>query len=607
MRCSPPESEVTTGVDGTFRVRGLAEGPHELRATASYPRVLGASARAEAGRADVTLTLATSPEGDPSRTLLVRVVDGQGAQVPVSQVDFLWKSIDGIRSAGREAADGVAQFTDLSDRGQGTIRVSGARGRDGAALALGAATVERVAATAAEVVVTLPAGLSISGRVLGPDGRGVAGVPVHALTEEAMKTWAGWRVDQIPAGAGAVVRTAADGTFHLDGLADAMYALTLDVPPDLVRPEPVSAGTGRTNVEITLRSGVAATIRVVDPDGAPVRGAQVGLYPVGARGAAPLLSKWTLEGGSVRFTSLDATAAYRLAVQVPPKRASLVAPAPVEPWSPHDDIVTLRPASALRGVVLDTEGKPVTGARVWWTQGDTTNGPGLVQVGDDGTFEIPHLPPGSIRLRAELVEGILTGPSAVAPTWTEASTGGDKVTLTIDLGLSLDVVVENWPEDRGPQRRSVRAQLLREGAELGTGMAFAQVNSTGRTRFRGLRREDRYTLWVGPVGDSSVLKRGVIAGQEIRVRLVPGGSITVRLEGVPSGATSMGVQAEADGVRVAAERQDDGTYRIRGLPEGRWTVRAFGGGGKAPRVTAQAEAATGAEVTLTLQPDSKPR
>ena len=215
--------------------------------------------------------------------------------------------------------------------------------------------------------------------------------------------------------------------------------------------------------------------------------------------------------------------------------------------------------------------------------------------------------PGASGCGRTLVEGTPAGPPSTAPTWTEASTRGDKVILTIDLGLALDVVVENWPEASPVRWQPVQARLFDESATSGTGVAFAQVSQSGRVRFRGLQAARRYTFWVGPVGDSFVRQAGLTAGRETRVRLVPGGSITVRLQGLSSRATWIGVLAEADGLSVEGKKQDDGRYRIRGLPEGRWTIRALAGGENAPRVSAQADASTGAEVTLTLQPEAPPR
>ena len=312
------------------------------------------------------------------------------------------------------------------------------------------------------------------------------------------------------------------------------------------------------------------------------------------------------EGGSVRFTSLDPTAAYRLAVQVPPKRASLVAPAPVEPWSPHDDTVTLRPASALRGWSSTPRGSPCP-ARGCGGRRGTRERPGLVQVGDDGTFEIPHLPPGSIRLRADFVEGILT---RTVRGRADVDGGVDRRRqghLDDRPRLSLDVVIENWPEDRDPRRQGARAQLFREGTAPETGMAFAQVDSTGRTHFRGLHKEDRYTLWVG--ADRRLFGAGARVGRRARGS---GPTHPRRLDHrAPRGDPfRRDVHACAGPSRRPPRRS--GEAGRRSLSHSRASRGAVGRACLRRRRQCtprhgEAEAAMGAEVTLTLQPDSKPR
>ena len=124
VRCTPPESEVTTGADGTFRVRGLGEGPHELRATASYPQPLTAATTVDAGRTDVILTLAASAKDEPSRTLIVRVLDAQGvrSRAPTS-------SFPGVRPRETRHPRPVGRSS-MAPRGSRISRIA-ARGRSG--------------------------------------------------------------------------------------------------------------------------------------------------------------------------------------------------------------------------------------------------------------------------------------------------------------------------------------------------------------------------------------------------------------------------------------------------------------------------------------------
>ena len=104
----------------------------------------------------------------------------------------------------------------------------------------------------------------MDGFVRAPDGIGVRGVSVRAS----------FNADKDGRDVSVSARTDATGAFRIGGLGDAC-TLTVDVPPEFVRPDPVEVKGGATGVEIRLRAAVQVQITVLDATGKPVPDAWV--------------------------------------------------------------------------------------------------------------------------------------------------------------------------------------------------------------------------------------------------------------------------------------------------------------------------------------------
>jgi hypothetical protein len=72
-----------------------------------------------------------------------------------------------------------------------------------------------------------------------------------------------------------VVLSSEDGSFRIGRMGDGDHWVLIDPPADFLRAEPVRAPAGAMNLQIVLREGTSAVIRVLDPEGRPVRGAAV--------------------------------------------------------------------------------------------------------------------------------------------------------------------------------------------------------------------------------------------------------------------------------------------------------------------------------------------
>ncbi len=539
-----------TGADGTFRFAYGSPGPVTVFATLRPGgRILEAVAVGTRGGDPLVLVLAPRAEAKPAPgTFVVRVVDGDGKPVPRAEV-----RLEGRSGWDREdVEEGRADFTARTPT-ESWVSVWNARGVDGTPLPLGPARVGPLAADAQEVVVRLPPERRVDGFVRAPDGIGVRGVSVRAS----------FNADKDGRDVSVSARTDATGAFRIGGLGDAC-TLTVDVPPEFVRPDPVEVKGGATGVEIRLRAAVQVQITVLDATGKPVPDAWVIASLGGRVQASSAADARTDSNGVARLGSLSPDEVYELEVSGQSRGGAL--PFTEERWKPADLTVRLERSLHVKGVVRDPSGKPVEGADVVALTDDTVFS--VRPTGADGAFEIDGLPAGTVVLRASIGGGKWGGSDAGV----RVAVGSEDVVLTIDPGLPLTVRVENWPAGEHGDAALVQQDGGHESRLSG------RIASDGSVAFRGVKAGTSYVLWIPPSTEGlSLLLRDVRAGSAVLpVRLVPGKSITGRLT-VPAGAEVRGIAASMldGGVRARGSANPDGTFEIRGLPEGAWAVAAW--------------------------------
>lgn len=484
--------------------------------------------------------------------------------------------------AEHEVLDGRAILR-RSDEEILSIDVWNARAADGAPLPLGPARVGPVKRNVTDLEVRLPPERTIMGTVLGPDGSGVRGVVVRARCRAS-------RIMDFGREFQSEARTDADGAFRLGRLGGEECLLSVNTPRDLIEPESVKVQIGATDVMIRLRAAVRVSITVSDEDGHPVVGALVSALREQDTHSGRLMR--TDAAGVARLGRLDPSGAYMLQIEGARDESEFVRYAQ-RGWMPRDETIKLTRGGRIRGVVRDPSGKPVAGASVFSSSEEWVNAP--VTSGADGAFSIIGLRPGDRVALSVSMNG----------NWDERTArtfavGDEHVVLTIEPGLDLAVRVGNW---RRQDASTVALLIPEDGARLG--VLQATVGSDGSTRFRGLRANDTYSLWIPPDREGWTLQRRGIQAEtnELRVLLVRGASITGRISG-PDGVVYGRVVASTHGglASVFGSVRLDGAYEIVGLPEGTWTVEAHGRIGTDEYVARGASRA-GSVLDLELSPE----
>jgi protocatechuate 3,4-dioxygenase beta subunit len=538
--------------DGTFEFTFESPGTRTIRAELQRAgEFLVASAVATAGGEPIELRLAPRATAAPAPgALVVRVVDPDGKPVPSADV-----RLEGRFGLPLEVREGIAEFR-LPDGKPAWVWITEAATADGTPLPLGPVRAGPIDPTAKEVTVRLPPEKTIEGVVLGPDGKGVANVTVAASwIPTTQEPWV------IPYES--KTRTDASGVFRIGRLADVEHDVTVAPPPEFMAPLGLSLAAGTKGVEVRLRAALVVHVTVLDGAGRPVPQATVTFHGSGATTWSATGDARTDERGVARLGGLDAAGLYDVDVRVDGR--SDLAPARIREWTPADTTVRLAHARKVKGVIRDRAGQPVTGAHVFATVGESTTW--SPSTGADGRFSIEGLATGELVLRPAL-----DGNSLVRGAEVRVAGDDENIVLTLDLGEALVVRVDDWPLGEVQQEG---ATLFEEGAE-GTAQAVSAVAADGTARFVGLSADRTYSLWVAPLADGrSLLQRGVRASSSLRVRLVPGKSITGRIV-APSDAVVTEVEATQKGgpVTVSGQVQPDGSYRIAGLPDGDWFVRA---------------------------------
>ncbi|MEM8882536.1 MAG: carboxypeptidase-like regulatory domain-containing protein [Planctomycetota bacterium] len=439
--------------------------------------------------------------------------------------------------------------------------------------------------------VRLPAERRLSGRVVGPDGKPVVGVMVWAWPPErtpGKRPFMRETLDHYD-----ISRTDANGAFTLGRLRNAPVDVVVEAPRGF-HPAPAVRGTPGEALTIALERGAVVAVRVVDHAGQSLEGASVRAtlkhwIPEEERKGLWLESwgrSWKSDANGVAtLAGLVPEATYDLRIR-PPRDREELAPERVQAWKPGDIEVRLGAELSVRGVVVDSRGRPRPEAYV---RAEYGNGAGVqVKRERDGSFLLRDVPAGTVRFRASIRGAVLGVDAKAEPV--EVPAGSQDVRVIIDLPPTIEIHFNDWPQGEPalPELRSDQSRFR---------STKAWVQEDGVMRVVGIPGDQTWTGFVGPLKDGrfAILRSIRPTRDPVRMDLQQGGEIRGVVRGA-DGRDRVEVFIADRIVRVGGYADEHGAFVLRGVPPGRWKVVAMGG-----KLEAETEASPGESIELTLE------
>lgn len=418
----------------------------------------------------------------------------------------------------------------------------------------------------------LPAGAEVRGRVLGPDGRGVAGVSVWVHGDDD--------------GDGGESTTDASGEFVVRGVGRGQIVGNVGPPEGYTAEDDghVAVGSPAETMTFRLRPVEPVVVRLLDGVGRPVARGRVELYAWGYFGRTPTSSAHADRDGFVRLPGRLRDHKYELEAHPPPERTDL-APRYDFEWKVVNSEIRLPAGGRVRGKVRDARGLPLAGARVHaWTAHDSADAVARA----DGSFSLGPLPCGAVALRASPPG---TNPEQWPSPSVDAEVGAADVALVCGRPVVPDLRISGWPGSD--------ANTVAEFRFDGLGVVRGAVEADGRVVFPPLPQGEIGDLYVGPsrAGELCVWAPDVpVDGTPRTFSLGAGRRIGGRLL-LPEGASHTKVDIFAFGHWFHPETAADGAWSLGGLPPGRYRVEAFTVG---PNGGIRAEGTVEADGTIEL-------
>jgi protocatechuate 3,4-dioxygenase beta subunit len=437
-------------------------------------------------------------------------------------------------------------------------------------------------------------GVTISGTVLAPDGKPVAGArvsfegggremammlqlfqlaPKADLTNEAGE----FRLTGTPGGD--AVRVAAEAEGYVRGTSD---------------PISTTAGGEATGIVVRLRAGGAVAGVVHGSDGSPLEGAIVRVLEIQP---GQQVNDWSLqwqlrqaeaqvvdEAGKFHVGGL-APGQVLVAAEGPGHQATIKRDITVpEGGVSGDHLITLEKGLEIGGVVVDEAGEPLAGVRVWvnqWRQGGEAPvyaGDTSISTGEDGAFRVDSLPAGKFNLTFNLdgyaresANGIGSGTTDLRVTLLEGRTISGRV-LYPDGSPAVRVQVSARGDDNNSRGTMTDDEGIEvDGIRPGTYRVTASPNTWGPQAAE-----------APDVMDTSV--DGVSAGTDnVEIRFQTGYSISgvvvdesgAPIEGAGVSANPWAKDGGREGPNRWGQTDETGAFRLKGVDGGAYRLSAW--------------------------------
>jgi protocatechuate 3,4-dioxygenase beta subunit len=348
----------------------------------------------------------------------------------------------------------------------------------------------------------------------------------------------------------------AAGCFRAENLAPGAYMVSASRGARSAHRR-VTLGPGTTRVELSLEQGLSVRGRVLDDSGAGLAGAAIIASLDGRRIADARAG----EGGRFALDGLPSGAALTASLEgYEPSTAPAAEGSDVE--------LVLRPRAFVSGVVLTADGAPALGVQVL-ARGD---GRGVATTGAGGEFRIALRAPGPVTLVAHhsvYGAGELSLEAPAADVQLRLSPLGSLRARLVDRA-HRPIAGGTATAFREPG--GLRDALSSDSPSREDGVIALAGLSPGTYRVRftadGFQGAERPGVAVPKTGEVDLGDVELEAGLEIQ-------GVVLQDDGSPAAGAFVHARAkgrrEADGVAAGG----DGTFALRGLKAGGYTVSAF--------------------------------
>jgi len=391
---------------GRFEVVGITPGPYRLvvRHKDHAPTVVsGVYVEATAdSRGDVVMDRPVpligrlvGPEPESKVVGSVTVTEIDGKRTPISLFDVLRADTDADGRFRLDALGPGDHVLEVTASGYTSRRVE---------------VSVRAGARADAGDIALEVGLAIRGKVKEKGGAPIADARIEAIPSA--------RPMPLRATSPRDARSEADGSFAVAGLDPGPYRLRVLAPGFAEVERRAEAGAER--VEVLLSPGATITGVVVDEKDRPVEAFRVGARTAPREGRGIHRSSGTEAtahpDGRFSLEDLD-EGTYVVEVSAPEHAGATASDVKVTPGTSTDvGRIRLPVGGTVKGLVVDTSGASISGARVMVTRHDQGfhSGFGDLEAESDmgGTFEILGVPLGTVDVTARhtsFAEGQVTG------------------------------------------------------------------------------------------------------------------------------------------------------------------------------------------------------
>jgi len=388
----------------------------------------------------------------------------------------------------------------------------------------------------------------------------------------------------------------ADGGLHVDGVLPGTYDVTASCSGFIRRgtyPPITITDKDITQLEWNVDAGAELHGRVLTKSGSPVEGAKIMLQPFG--GAT------SRKDGSYQIKGLK-QGTYLVSAQgehgISPMGGWKI---DVQTTTVEKDLV-LEPTGALNGVVATADGKPVEGVSIT-SQSDSDVMPVFfgflpVKSGEDGSFVIDGLRPGTVRVLAH--RGWTS--ELRAPGTNDDATQGERVAVTAGHIANVRLVVESQSAEikgmcvdtDGKPVTDAYVSAARESDAAGS-----QRSSVAETRWSwddrptltstdgsfklGELSPGTYTVRAERRGGGEAIAEHVASGTSTSLVFKPTGQIDGVVRGAGSAPDELEISLHDNKTGLMRDEEyfrTGGAFTIHDLPAGIFTITASAGGGK---------------------------